>query len=114
MKTRLYVVSIVILLAGLCSAMAIYLTAEDAPDDALGYVIVDGTAYPVSPGSSRTYVRDLQRFGGKASVIFDEFNRWFVGLWRGRSLGITLAWISVVVSLGVFLFARSLPDRDDQ
>jgi hypothetical protein len=41
-------------------------------------------------------------------VIFDELNRWFASLWQGKRLGITLGWISVVASLGVFLLARYL------
>lgn len=93
---------------GLCCALLIYLTAEDDPVSAVGYVVVDGVTYPVAPGSSKMYVRELQRFGGKSAVLFDEFNRWFAGLWQGKSLAITVAWISIVVSLGVFLFARDL------
>ena len=60
---------------------------------------------------SKTYIRELQRFGGKASVIFDEFARWFAGLWRGKSLGITIGWLSVAAAAGLFLAARSLPDE---
>ena len=70
--------------------------------------MVDGVSYPIAPGSSKMYVRELQRFGGKAAVLFDEFGRWFAGLWQGKSLAITVAWISILVSLGVFLFARHL------
>ena len=55
---------------------------------------------------SKPYVRQLERFGGKASVLFDQFNRWFAGLWEGRQLGITVAWITVVVAGGSFIVAR--------
>ena len=58
--------------------------------------------------ASKQYARQLQRFGGKAAVMFDEFNRWFAGLWEGKSLAITVAWISVIASLGIYLFARRL------
>ena len=109
MKSRLYASSLIIVLMGLCSAIAIYLTAEDAPQDALGYVIADDGVHPLSPGSSKLYVRDLQRFGGKAAVLFDEFNRWFAGLWRGKSLAITVAWISIFLALLVFLLASYFP-----
>jgi hypothetical protein len=98
---------------GLCAALAIHLTAGDDPVDAVGYVVVDGVAYPVAPQHSKRYIRDLERFGGKASVLFDEFNRWFDSLWHGRSLAATVAWLSVLVALGLALFARWLPpDRD--
>jgi len=59
------------------------------------------------------YVRELQRFGGRAAVLFDEFNRWFDALWHGESLAIAVGCISVLVALGIFLFARWLPpDRE--
>ena len=52
--------------------------------------------------------RELERYGGKANVIFDELNRWFASIWHGKRLRITLGWISVVASLGLFLLARYL------
>ena len=62
---------------------------------------------------SKRYRRDLEQYGGKANVIFDELNRWFASLWQGKRLGITLGWISVIASLGLFFLARYLyPKRD--
>ena len=92
---------------GLCCALLIYLTAEDDPVSAVSYVVVDGVTYPIAPGSSKMYVRELQRFGGKATVLFDEFNRWFAGLWQGKSLADHCNGSVVRASLGVFLFARA-------
>jgi hypothetical protein len=109
LRARLYISCLVILVFGLLGAALIYLTAEDEQESAAGYVMIDGKAYPIPPGSSKVYVRDLQRFGGKSAVLFDELNRWFAGLWQGKSLAVTLAWISVFASLGVFLVARRLP-----
>ena len=43
---------------------------------------------------TKTYVRDLERFGGKAAVLFDEFNRWFAARWHGKALGVTIACLS--------------------
>ena len=108
LQTRLYASSFIVLIAGLCGAVLIYLTAGDDADTAEAYriVVVDGKAYPIAPGESKMYVRELQRFGGKAAVVFDEFNRWFAGLWRGKSLAVTVGWIAVLLSLGLFLFAR--------
>jgi uncharacterized membrane protein YjjP (DUF1212 family) len=113
LQTRLYVSSVIILAIGLCCALLIYLTAGDDSVNAVSYVVVDGVAYPLAPGSSKLYVRELQRFGGKAAVLFDEFGRWFAGLWQGKTLAITVAWISIFVSLGVFLFARYLASDAD-
>jgi len=39
-------------------------------------------------------------------VLFDELNRWFAGLWEGRQLGITVAWITILGAAGLFLIAR--------
>ena len=82
-------------MAGLLAAMAIYATADDADASALYEMQL-----------SKQYVRQLQRFGGKASVVFDEFNRWFAGLWEGKTAAFTVAWITIVAAGGVFLFAR--------
>ena len=78
----------------------------------LEYIVVDGVAYPVAPQLTKRYVRTLEQFGGKASVLFDEFDRWFASLWRGRTLALTVACLSTAVAAGLFLFARWLPDRD--
>jgi hypothetical protein len=113
LKTRLYLSCIVILAMGLCGSVLIYLTAEEAPVSAVSYVIVDGEAYPIAPQYSKSYLHELQRFGGKAAVLFDEFNRWFDALWHGKSLALTVGCISVFVALGIFLFANWLPsDRE--
>jgi hypothetical protein len=53
----------------------------------------------------------LLRFGGRASVLFDDFNRWFAGLWRGKALGVTIGWLSAGTSLALFLVARRVRDR---
>ena len=108
MRARLYACSLAILILGLCGGAAIYFLADDVPDDGDGYVIVDGKAYPAGVYQSKRYQRELERFGGKASVLFDEFNRWFASLWRGKALGVTLGWLSAGASLGLFLLTRFL------
>jgi hypothetical protein len=112
-RHRLYLCSLAILIAGLCSGTAIYVLSDDLPDDGNGYIIVDGLKYPAGAYQSKRYQRELERYGGKANVIFDELNRWFASLWQGKKLGITLGWISVIASLGLSLLARYLyPKRD--
>jgi hypothetical protein len=101
---RLYASSIVVLIAGMCAAAAIWLTAEDDPlAGAYQAVVVDGKAYPVAPVQSKVYMREVQRFGGKAAVLFDEIDRWFAGLWRGKSLAITVGWISIFAAAALLL-----------
>ncbi len=109
LRARLYISGLVILVFGLLGAALIYATAEDEPEDAAGYVMIDGKAYPIPPSASKRYVRDLQRFGGKSAVLFDELGRWFAARWQGKALGVTLAWISVLAALGIFLVARRVP-----
>jgi hypothetical protein len=117
LKARLRLSCFIILVAGLCGAMLIYLLADDIPDDSLGYVIVNSTVYPLSTRDSKKYRFELERIGGKQALLFDDLDRWFVELWQGRTLAKTVAWISILVSLGIYLLANSLgPDvrSDDQ
>ena len=97
LQTRLHLVSAIILLVGLGSAILIYLTAKNASDSVLGYE------------NSKTYIHDLELYGGKANVLANEFMRWFVGLWHGKSLAFTAACITIFISLGFFLVANHLP-----
>ena len=118
LKKRLRLSCLIILVVGLCSAMLIYLVAEDIPDDSLGYVMVNGTVYPLATSDSKKYRREVQRFGGKAALLFDDFGRWFGELWQGKTLAGTVAGISLLISLGIYLFANSLgpdarPDSQD-
>jgi hypothetical protein len=113
LKARLDLACIVTLLLGIGGALLAYATAGEEVEAAVSYVIVDGQAHPVAPQTSKRYLRDLEQFGGKASVLFDEFNRWFGALWHGRRLAVTVAVISIGAALGLFLFARWLPpDRE--
>ena len=56
----LKLISAVILLVGLGSAIYIYQTAEDDLSSALGYEIVGGSAYPIMPQDSKMYRHDLE------------------------------------------------------
>ena len=115
LQTRLYLSALVVLIAGVCAAVVIWIAAgEDPGPAAYQIVVVDGKSYPIDPGHSKRYVREVQQFGGKAGVLFDELNRWFAGLWRGRSLALTVGWISVFLSVGLFLlgWTQSAPKQD--
>ena len=93
---ELYAVSALVLVLGLTVAGVIYLTAPEEGQSAAMSEIY----------GSKPYVRELQRFGGKASVLFDEFQRWFAGLWHGKKLGVTIAWITVASTLVLVVVAR--------
>jgi hypothetical protein len=109
LHTWLNLISAMILVAGLGSAILIYQTAQNYSGGVLGYEEGGGSVYPVMPEDSKKYLRDLQLYGGKANVLMDEFRRWFVGLWHGKSLAFTVACISIFVSFGVFYTANHLP-----
>ena len=95
LQTRLYLISAIILLVGLGSAILIYLTAENDSYGILGYE------------DSKTYIHDLELYGGKANVLASEFMRWFGGLWHGKSLAFTVACITIFISFGFFFVART-------
>ena len=103
---RCYAAGIAVLLLGLCAAAVLYLSAADDAGGSVGYVLVDGQVYALSPSQSKAYISQIERFGGKAAVLFDEINRWFAGLWQGKQLGVTVGWISVAVAGLLFFLAR--------
>ena len=110
-QTYLNLISVMILLVGLGSAVLIYRIAENDSNSVFGYEIIGGQAYPIMPEDSKMYLRDLQLYSGKAGVLADEFRRWFVGLWYGKSLAFTVAYITLFISFVVFYAANHLPSR---
>ena len=107
--TCLNLISVIILLIGLGSAILIYRTVEDTPYGVLGYEEGGGTVYPIMPEDSKQYLRGLELYGGKANVLMDQFRRWFIGLWHGKSLAFTVAFIAIFISLGFVFFAITSP-----
>src|SRR4051812_1781687 len=101
---RFSIAALLVLAAGLGAGVTIYFTADDPAPNA--YLIVGDTAYAYDAATSKTYVRQLERFGGKSAVLFDEFNRWFASLWQGKRLGITIAALSAGGALALFWLAR--------
>jgi len=93
-----------ILAIGLGAGATIYFTADEAAPSA--YIVVGDTAYPYDPAISKTYVRQLERFGGKAAVLFDDFNRWFASLWVGRRLGVTIICLSAFTAYLLLWISR--------
>jgi len=109
-KQVLYLVSLAILAFGLGAAACIYFLTDDSDEAAGGQTVIvsGGSTYSIPANATKLYVRDLQRFGGKAALVFDDLNRWFSGLWHGRALAGTIFWISIALSLALFLVARYL------
>jgi hypothetical protein len=100
MRERLRIAAFAILIAGLGVALGIYIGAGDD---------VPAGAFDALYGSKR-YVRDLQLYGGKASVLFDEFMRWFGSLWEGRRLAGSVAVLTLAVSGALYAFSGRARD----
>jgi hypothetical protein len=98
----------IILLVGLGSAALIYQRAGNNPYGAWGYEGADGTIYPLRPENSKLYRHNLEVYGGKFTVIMDDFRRWFIDLWQGKSLAFIIACTTIIVSMGLFYTANYL------
>jgi hypothetical protein len=101
---RFSIAALFVLALGFGAGATIVFTAEEPPP--AGYIVVGDTAYAYDPATSRTYVRQLERFGGKASVLFDDINRFLASLWHGKRLGLTIGVLGIVGALALFLLAR--------
>ena len=106
-------ISAIILLVGLGTAVYIYQSADVDASGVLGYQIIGGTVYPIMPENTKIYRHDLEVYGGKAAVLADDFRRWFIGLWHGKSLAFTIAVITILISCAGFFAARHLPSNSE-
>ncbi len=108
-RTWLNLIGGIILVVGLGSAALIYQKAGNEPNGALGYeVAADGSIYPIMPENSKLYRHNLEVYGGTLNVIMDDFRRWFVGLWHGKSLALIIACTTILISFGLFYTANYL------
>jgi hypothetical protein len=86
-------------LAGLGSALVIYLTATPTPANPLGY----------EPEDSKQYLRQMEVYGGKTNVLASEFRQWFDSLWHGRRLAVTTVCLTFVFLLFFLVGSTPLP-----
>ena len=97
-----------ILMAGLSSAVLIYIFAQEDPDAEAARDIVRG----------RMYEHDLEVIGGKFTVYLAHLNDWFASLWQGTTLAYTVAVLAVAIALACFwvahLIATTPPDDSRQ
>jgi hypothetical protein len=105
-RTCLHLIGAMVMLVGLGSAIYIYWTAGGDSSNILGYEADGGAVYPIRPEDSRKYLRDLELYGGKAAVLTEEFKRWFVGLWHGKSLAWVVAGTTLLVAFCFFYAAK--------
>ena len=106
----IYLISALVLVAGLVGAAVVYQKAiDDEMKDVIGFEIVGGRTYPILPQDTKRYEYDLERFGGKFAVLTDKLDRWLAGLWRGKNLAYMLTLFSIGISFVCFKIARELP-----
>jgi hypothetical protein len=102
-----YLYGFLILLLGLGSAAFLYQTGGKKADSVLGYEQGDEGAYPIEPGDSKKYQRDLELYGGKANVLLDEFRRWLIRLWPWKMLAIMTVIVTVFITIRIFHSGRN-------
>lgn len=107
----LYLISGLILLAGLSGAFLIYRAAENQSVGASISAEGEESLDQLNPEYSEQYLRELELYGGQANVLAYEIRHWFVGLWHGKSLAYIVACIAMLVSLAVLYAADHLPSR---
>ncbi|MBF0482816.1 MAG: hypothetical protein HQK81_15290 [Desulfovibrionaceae bacterium] len=107
-RVRCNAIGKAVLLTGLCAAVVIYLAAGvtgvsgDARLDA-------GNAGQAQSEISKSYVRNMELYGGKANVMAYEMRLWIDGLFQGETLAYTVGLASLAVALVFFLLARLVP-----
>ena len=105
-RTCLNFIGALILIIGLGSAALIYQRAGNYAYGAWGYETVDGIIYPIMPQDSKMYRHNLEVYGGKLNIMIDDFNRWFLGLWHGKSLAVIISFTTIIISFGFFYTAN--------
>ena len=95
--------ALTVLVVGLCSSVIIFLNAQPMPPNPLGY----------DPLDTKKSLRALELYGGTLNVLATEFTEWFDGLWHGKELAFTVAFIALALaSLCWFLATHPPSDRD--
>jgi len=92
-----------IALAGVAAGAILYAVAEPPEAPPLGYDVL----------TNKKYVHELQQYGGRANVASAEFMEWLESRWHGRSLGVTVAVLSVA-GAAAFWWWATLPPADDE
>ena len=98
LQARRHTIAAGLLVAGILASCVIYARATREPADADERL-----------DDSKQYLRQMEVFGGTANVLASEFREWFGGLWTGRRLAFTVAFLSIVLAAGVRLVLTPVP-----
>ena len=85
--------------AGWTSAAAIFFLARPPAANPLG-----------DPEDTKTYLREMELYGGKANLLAYDIREWLSSLWHGRRLAATVAVLTAVAALLIWYFGRPIDD----
>jgi hypothetical protein len=105
LRSRLNWLGVVVLVAGLGSAVLIWRAQDRIEREAEAAQSADPAA-PLSPLDSRKQVRDVEMYYGKLGVLVEEAKE----LLHGKPLAKTIAVVTVLTATGLFLVAARLGD----
>jgi hypothetical protein len=88
-----------LLVLGCTAALLVYFNTEPPQFDPLVGDLL----------ANKKYLHDLRVLGGKTAIANAELTAWFQDRWRGQNLAGTIAFLTVVVTLG-FRFVAARPD----
>jgi hypothetical protein len=97
----LKIVAIIVWVGGLCSSCIIYFYAQPVHLNPLGY----------DPLDTKTFLRNMEVYGGKANILIMEFRQWFAGFWQGETLAFSIA--AITVFLGCLFWLLSFHKQTD-
>lgn len=97
---RCHIVTAAILTSGFGCALIIYLTAAEAGYDPFAEF-----------EKSKKFAYELERMGGKAALVANDFNRWFTGLWQGETLAYSVAALTIMIAACYYFVATGLEDE---
>jgi len=89
--------------AGFTSAIVIYARARPSAANPLGY----------DPNDTKSYIRQMEYYGGQANLLASDIREWFSGLWHGRNLAFTVAALTLVAAFLIWFFGRPVEDADN-
>lgn len=95
-KRRFITTAAITLIGASCSVIA-YLTARETAR----------TAFEDFE-QSKKFANEVERMGGKMSLIANDLGSWFAGLWQGQNVSYTIAVGTVIIALTYYLVASAL------
>jgi hypothetical protein len=103
----LNLLGLLVLLAGLGSAVVIWRAQDRIDRQDSGGGTADSAVASLAPEDSRRYTHDVDQYYGKTGLLADEWMRWFEGLVQGKGLAKTITVLSLAAASGCFFSARA-------